>query len=304
MNHLKSKSSCPAAGDADAPGNVDAGDGQGCWNALRVAQAEQLRRFVSQLPDRAAAAHDVLIVGDLNAYAKEDPVFQFTGSGYVDELGRFAGVRLLLRLRRRRGPARPRARAAPRLSPKVTGAAALACQRRRVARRTTTTSSSSSRPAPACAPDPYAPTAFRSSDHDPVLVGLSLVKTITAAPTRDHRRRHAGRRSDRQRRWPAHAERRRRQRHLRHSRPASPGARRSPTSRPASTSSRWPPCCPACGCRPPTRSARATCRCTASGSDAVLSLDPDAAGPAAARPMVLVKNLGCAELLKPANFIF
>src|SRR5262249_44864517 len=33
-----------------------------------------------------------------------------------------------------------------------------------------------------CPDDPYAISPYRSSDHDPVVVGLSIVKTITAAP--------------------------------------------------------------------------------------------------------------------------
>jgi predicted extracellular nuclease len=36
VNHLKSKGSCPQAGDPDAAGNTDIGDGQGCWNAQRL----------------------------------------------------------------------------------------------------------------------------------------------------------------------------------------------------------------------------------------------------------------------------
>ena len=39
VNHLKSKGSCPTGSD---PGNADSGDGQGCWNALRVQQAQRL----------------------------------------------------------------------------------------------------------------------------------------------------------------------------------------------------------------------------------------------------------------------
>ena len=35
VNHLKSKGSCPMATDANATGNVDTGDGQGCWNLQR-----------------------------------------------------------------------------------------------------------------------------------------------------------------------------------------------------------------------------------------------------------------------------
>ncbi|HWH84593.1 MAG TPA: ExeM/NucH family extracellular endonuclease, partial [Burkholderiaceae bacterium] len=88
VNHLKSKSSCPAAGDADAAGNTDAGDGQGCWNAQRVQQAQRLRTFVAQL-QAASTSNDVLLVGDFNAYAQEDPIYDLTSNGYLDQSGRF-----------------------------------------------------------------------------------------------------------------------------------------------------------------------------------------------------------------------
>ena len=87
VNHLKSKGSCPLAGDANAAGNLDAGDGQGCWNLLRTQQASRLRSFVAQR-QVAAGTNDALLIGDLNAYAQEDPIFNLTSSGYVDQLAR------------------------------------------------------------------------------------------------------------------------------------------------------------------------------------------------------------------------
>ncbi|MEO5733615.1 MAG: ExeM/NucH family extracellular endonuclease, partial [Rubrivivax sp.] len=89
VNHLKSKGSCPAPTSSDAPGNVDSGDGQGCWNALRKRQAERLRSFVAQR-QAATGSNDVLLIGDFNAYAQEDPIYNLTSSGYVDQVGRFA----------------------------------------------------------------------------------------------------------------------------------------------------------------------------------------------------------------------
>jgi uncharacterized protein len=60
--HFKSKSGCPAQGDVDL--------GQGCWNALRTAQS---RRLLAWLGDVRRGDAPVLIAGDLNAYAAEDP---------------------------------------------------------------------------------------------------------------------------------------------------------------------------------------------------------------------------------------
>jgi hypothetical protein len=38
---------------------------------------------------------------------------------------------------------------------------------------------------PTCAPDPYAVSPYRASDHDPVVVGLNLYKTINGTAGRD-----------------------------------------------------------------------------------------------------------------------
>ncbi|HSM01747.1 MAG TPA: hypothetical protein VK960_04795, partial [Acidimicrobiia bacterium] len=66
-NHLKSKGSdCTDIGD---PFDVH----QANCNLTRVAQAEALMGFVADLQE-ATGDPDVLIIGDLNSYAKEDPI--------------------------------------------------------------------------------------------------------------------------------------------------------------------------------------------------------------------------------------
>ena len=75
VNHFKSKGSV-----CDALGDVDAGDGQGNCNRLRVAASETLGEYLQA----NFADQDVLILGDLNAYGKEDPVLVLTG----DDTGR------------------------------------------------------------------------------------------------------------------------------------------------------------------------------------------------------------------------
>ncbi|KQQ46332.1 endonuclease/exonuclease/phosphatase [Duganella sp. Leaf126] len=91
VNHLKSKGSCPSASSADG----DKGDGQSCWTATRVKQAQRLvGTFVPQV---VAAAGDpkVLLIGDFNAYGHEDPIQAITSQGFVNQLERFvrgAGV--------------------------------------------------------------------------------------------------------------------------------------------------------------------------------------------------------------------
>ena len=179
VNHLKSKGSCPGAGDADAAGNLDSGDGQGCWNALRLQQAQRLRVFVAQL-QASSANNDVLLVGDMNAYGQEDPIFDLTSSGYVDQIGRFNAL----------GYSYVFDGAAGRLDHAIStatmsGKVAFATHWHINADEAVLYDYNLEFKAPAttcgglCPPDPYQPNPFKASDHDPVLLGLNLFKTIT-----------------------------------------------------------------------------------------------------------------------------
>jgi hypothetical protein len=77
-NHFKSKSCGGATG-----ANADQGDGQSCFNADRVAQAQAELRFVEQLK-QSSGDEDVLVTGDLNSYSREDPIDVLTGGGLVN----------------------------------------------------------------------------------------------------------------------------------------------------------------------------------------------------------------------------
>jgi predicted extracellular nuclease len=77
-NHFKSKSCGGATG-----ANADQGDGQSCFNADRVAQAQAELRFVEQL-EQSSGDEDVLVTGDLNSYTREDPIDVLTGGGLVN----------------------------------------------------------------------------------------------------------------------------------------------------------------------------------------------------------------------------
>jgi predicted extracellular nuclease len=77
VNHFKSKGSA-----AGLPGDADAGDGQGLSNATRVQQAQELLDWLATDPT-GANDDDVLIIGDLNAYAMEDPIRLLENAGYV-----------------------------------------------------------------------------------------------------------------------------------------------------------------------------------------------------------------------------
>jgi len=183
VNHLKSKSSCPAAGDADAAGNTDAGDGQGCWNALRVQQAQRLRTFVAQM-QASSASSDVLLVGDFNAYAQEDPIYDLTSSGYIDQSGRFEQLGYSYVFDGTAGRL-DHAITTSTLSAKVTGTVHWHID----ADESLAQDYNLEFKQPACATcasDPYDGTLpFRASDHDPVLVGLSLFKNFIGTSGRD-----------------------------------------------------------------------------------------------------------------------
>jgi len=73
MNHFKSKSCRGAKGE-----NQDQGDGQGCFNPLRIQQAEALTKWLVTV----APSSEVIILGDLNSYAQEDPIKVLLKAGY------------------------------------------------------------------------------------------------------------------------------------------------------------------------------------------------------------------------------
>ncbi len=197
VNHLKSKGSCPSPSDPGALGNTDIGDGQGCWNLQRQQQAQRLRTFVAQR-QAAAGSNDALLIGDFNAYGMEDPIVELTSMGYIDQIGRYAGLG---------GPAASsfgysyvfdgaagrldHAIATQTMSAKVLSAAPWHIN----ADETTIADYNTEFKAPEmrcdlggtslCPPDPYQPTPYRASDHDPVVVGLEIVKRINGTAGRD-----------------------------------------------------------------------------------------------------------------------
>ena len=170
VNHLKSKGSA-----CDAP---DAGDGQGNCNAVRDERGATLLADWLATDPTGTGDPDVLIVGDLNSYAKEDPITALEAAGYTNLVARSIGAGcLLVRLRRAVGLPRPRARHRRSLigrspaSPTGTSTpTSRACST-----TTPTSRRRASRPL-------YAPDQFRVSDHDPVIVGLTLNAPPTSTP--------------------------------------------------------------------------------------------------------------------------
>jgi uncharacterized protein len=80
INHLKSKGS-----SAGGPGDADANDGQGFSNGTRTAAAQALVDWLDNNPTGHGDG-DYLVMGDLNAYAMEDPITAIR-AGADDTLG-------------------------------------------------------------------------------------------------------------------------------------------------------------------------------------------------------------------------
>lgn len=87
--HLRSKGSCPS--DKTDLANIDSGDGQGCWNGVRVTAAQNLSDWLATNPSKLTVAagqtiadQPTLILGDINAYLMEGPIDAFAAKGYTE----------------------------------------------------------------------------------------------------------------------------------------------------------------------------------------------------------------------------
>ncbi|WP_336645846.1 ExeM/NucH family extracellular endonuclease [Microbacterium sp. USHLN186] len=147
-NHFKSKS-----GSGTQPA-----DGQGFFNADRVKQAESLLAFTERL--KKTHGGDMLLIGDFNAYGHEDPIDVFTSKGWVDTVPAHSPGSYTYTFDGELGSL-DHVIASPSLAPSITGADAWTIN------------------SPEWSDRGYAygatetGTPFRSSDHDPILVGVS-----------------------------------------------------------------------------------------------------------------------------------
>ncbi|MBC58490.1 MAG: hypothetical protein CL814_16350 [Confluentimicrobium sp.] len=71
--------------------NYDSGDGQGFWNQVRADAAAELTAWLATNPTGASDPSNIVILGDLNAYAMEDPVQTIVGDGYTDLASAYLG---------------------------------------------------------------------------------------------------------------------------------------------------------------------------------------------------------------------
>ena len=174
VNHLKSKGSCPSSATS-----VDADTGQGCWNAARVRQAQALTRWVGELVAASGEA-DVLLAGDFNAYLKEDPLAVLASGGFANLLEHLDPRKRYSFVFDSEAGALDHALASSSLSGQVRGVAIWHSNADEPPVLDYNTEFKTD--------DRYAPSAFRASDHDPVLVGLALhADAPVSAPTLEAR---------------------------------------------------------------------------------------------------------------------
>ena len=83
--HFKSK------GGSGSGDNADIGDGQGNFNGTRLRGARALSAWLETDPT-SSGDPDFLIVGDLNAYAQEEPIAALKNAGYTDLAEQFIGT--------------------------------------------------------------------------------------------------------------------------------------------------------------------------------------------------------------------
>lgn len=154
VNHFKSKGSVLDA---------DIGDGQGANNQARMEAAQQLADWLATDPT-GSGDPDVLLVGDFNAYGSEDPITFLEASGYdkVSSGNSYSFDGLWGSL--------DHALASESLTGQVTGTYKWAIN----AEEPTVMDYNLEFKTPNHDNLLYAPDAYRSSDHNPILVGLNL----------------------------------------------------------------------------------------------------------------------------------
>lgn len=159
--HLKSKSS-----DCDAIGDPDHRDGQANCNGTRSDAVRTLLRWLATDPT-GSGDPDMLILGDLNAYAREEPLRILAEGGYQNLLASHLGPFAYTYVHDGQAGTLDYVLASESLAPQVRGVAVwhintdepdLIDYRLRYKRGSQALL--------------YAADAWRSSDHDPVVVGL------------------------------------------------------------------------------------------------------------------------------------
>ena len=161
VNHFKAKSGNGTGN------NADKGDGQGSYNYARVQEAQSV--LANYTNDCAYYYdNDILIMGDLNAYAMEDPITELKKGGMTDLHRAFHADSSYSYTYHGQLGYLDHALCNATMLPQVTGMVAYHINSDESDDYTYDKSSDQ--------------TMFRSSDHDPIIVGLRLDSTATYTP--------------------------------------------------------------------------------------------------------------------------
>jgi uncharacterized protein len=166
VNHLKSKGSA-----CEAP---DAGDGQGNCNIVRTNAALEMADWLRNDPTNTGEP-DILIVGDLNSYAMEDPIMVFEEFGYTNLILDVVGPDAYSYVFDGQWGYLDHALASAPLVAQVSGVTEYHINSDEPSVLDYNTNFKSAGQIISL----FDPDEFRSSDHDPVIVGLDLVNPVT-----------------------------------------------------------------------------------------------------------------------------
>jgi predicted extracellular nuclease len=176
VNHLKSKGSGCGAGD-DSPQ-----DGSGNCDGTRTLAAQALADHLASDPTGTGES-DTLVIGDLNSYAKERPIATLRGAGYTDLLQRFEGPDAYGYLFDGQLGTLDYGLANASLEEQVTGAGGWKINADENPlfdyNDTMRDTGEASFERKSGALPLFEPNAYRSSDHDPVVIGLDLKAETT-----------------------------------------------------------------------------------------------------------------------------
>jgi len=167
VNHFKSKS-CGEAGEATGD-NADQNDGQGCWNPVRKQASIDLLNWLESDPT-GVNDPDILVLGDLNAYAMEEPIQVFEEQHFTNLARTFEGRNAYSYVYYGEAGYLDYAISSPQLTRHITSVHHWHIN----ADEPTCLDYNTEYKSDSQIDYFYADHPFRSSDHDPVIVGLDL----------------------------------------------------------------------------------------------------------------------------------
>ncbi|MET1257068.1 ExeM/NucH family extracellular endonuclease [Aliikangiella maris] len=178
VNHFKSKGSACDNLIYNGVADTDQNDGQGNCNLTRLAAANALADWLATYPTGQQDT-DILIIGDLNAYAKEDPIQAIINKGYTNVADSFNGSSAYSYVFSGESGSLDHALASQSLTNKVTDVVEWhinADEPRALDYNLEYKSAQQQQ-------DWYAADAFRASDHDPVIVEIKTSDSSNNGPS-------------------------------------------------------------------------------------------------------------------------